>query len=296
MKLGVLALGWMLATPAESPLLPPADSRHWLADQRLYELSGLAPSHYADRRLWAINDGGLGAKLIALDVNGTIIGSFDLDGVENEDWEDLDAFVWHRRPYLAIGEIGDNDAVRPERAIHIVREPRTLAFDGRLRPEWTIRYRYADGPRDAEGIAVDERSGRILILSKREWPPKLYTLPLEPVGDVQIARPVAELRAIAPPPEGAEVERQPFLRSANQPTAITLDCGRDQLWVLTYTRIYRFDRRDDEWARLDGRRAEVTILNPPLPQAESMSFDRRCRYLYVGSEKPPAPLLRYRLR
>jgi hypothetical protein len=45
---------------------------------------------------------------------------------------------------------------------------------------WRVRFRFEDGPRDCEAMAVDPEQPRALLLSKRTEPPVLYELTLLP--------------------------------------------------------------------------------------------------------------------
>jgi hypothetical protein len=59
----------------------------------------------------------------------------------------------------------DNKTVREECVFYIVREPALPAAGKSLSPttlpSWQIRFRYQDGPRDCESVAVDAKEEKM---------------------------------------------------------------------------------------------------------------------------------------
>jgi hypothetical protein len=278
--------------------LPPLDLGETLlpaivTDTRLEELSGLAPHPRRNGRLWALNDGGAPAVLLELDHRGRVLRTVNVEGVQNTDWEDLDAYRVDGRPRLLIADTGDNGRRRPEVQLHAVPVP--VAKATRVRPIWTLTLTYPDGPQDVEAVAVHVASDSILLLSKRVRPSVLYRVPLSAGG--REARVVAaRLRELPelldiPLPTGVDPLSN-MARFAAQPTAMQFGCD-GALWVLTYAAVFRYTATD--WGSASNPSAHRTVL-PPLPQAESLSFDRGCTTLYIGTETVPSPLLRYRRR
>lgn len=288
-----LVLGGLATTAVALPPLNPGTPQlpALVTDRRLEELSGLAAHPQRDDRLWALNDGGAPAELLELDARGRVLRQVDVPGVQNIDWEDLDHYRLAGRSRLLIADTGDNGRLREEVYLHSLPVPRIGATS--VRPHWTLALRYVDGPQDVEAVAVHPASDSILLLSKRVRPSVLYRVPLSAGGreervTAERVRTLPELLDI-PLPAGIDAASN-MARFASQPTAMQFGCD-GALWVLTYAAVFRFSSTD--WtgpAAPLGARA----LLPPLPQAESLSFDRGCRYLYIGTETLPAPLLRYR--
>src|SRR3546814_8112412 len=52
-----------------------------------------------------------------------------------------------------------------------------------LEPAWSIAFRWPDGARDCEAVAVDAQRGEVLLISKKRTPPELFALPLRPRDD-----------------------------------------------------------------------------------------------------------------
>jgi hypothetical protein len=111
--------------------------------------------------LWAHNDSGDRPRLLALTRGGRLLADVTVTGAVNVDWEDIAA----GRRTLLIGDIGDNLAQRATVSVYRLAEPRvgeqTVAAAGR------IELRYPDGPRDAEALLRDPRSGALVIVEKR---------------------------------------------------------------------------------------------------------------------------------
>lgn len=268
----------------------------WMKGTELGELSGLAASRRRDDRFWALNDGGSPASLWALDRRGRLQGEVQVDGVANIDWEDLASFRLHGKPWLLIADSGDNEAIRTDVALYIVPEPRRAS--GSVQPVWTIRYRFPDAPHDSESVAVDADNGWVYLVNKRVRPSVLYRLPLEPpAGTTVTAEKVGELGGIPQPTPAQIANPKNFMRYASEPTGLDLSCDGRTLALLTYARLYLYERPtpDGDFAPVLDKPVDSVTL-PPLPQAEAVAYSRHCSRIYVGSENPPVPLLRYRFR
>jgi len=252
------------------------------------EASGLAVSPEHPDRLWVINDSGCSAHLYRTDLDGADLGKVAVKGVKNNDWEDLSSFMYNGKPYLLIADTGDNASNRPQCQIHIVPEPKKQ--DKEASVAWSIPFTYEDGPRDCESVAVDEKAGKILLLSKRTSPPFLYELPLKPAGDQPVvARKIGKITD----PLSAGMPPVPF---GTQPTALDLSPDGKLAAVVTYFRVFLFSRAEGEsWETTFGRKP-VALKPHHLHQAESVGFSRDGKELFVVSEGAKSPLVRYRRR
>lgn len=299
-----LGLALLFAWPTLSPAAPPRPvARPSIAgivtDPALGELSGLAPSRSARDRYWAINDGGNGNHLLLVDGRGRVLRKLAVDGVENTDWEDLASFRWQGKNWLLIADTGDNAGERKSVVLWLLEEPAHTGKSASAGPATALRLRYPDEPHDVEAMTVDADEGAVYLLTKRTVPPVLYRVPLAAAGRAETvtAERVGALDAI-PQPSPSDIARDGQLsRFRSQTTALELDCNQRGLLVLTYDAIYRYVRapRQSWEAALPGQKPARSSLNL-LPQAEAMALDRDCRNLFVGSEKAPVPLLRFRYR
>jgi hypothetical protein len=285
---------------AAAPFGPPALAG-LMTDARLIEFSGLAPARQKNR-FWAINDGGEDAVLWQIDEKGRIQEKLQLQEVTNIDFEDLASFSLKdasgkREYYVAIGDIGDNAAVLPERVIYVVPDAKHRAKKHRVRAAWQVRFRYPDGPHDAESLTVDAERGYFYIVNKRVTPPVLYRLPLRPSakhpGKLQTAERIGALSGL-PAENLSSIDTSNAVRFGSQATGAVMGCDGNELLLLTYAAVYRYQKTNSvAWSdALAGQVPQVLPL-PPTFQAEAVTLSRDCKVLYVGGEKVPGPLWRF---
>lgn len=284
--LAAMLAGCALSTP------PAAQVAGLLLDERLGEVSGLAASRRHEDLLWVHNDGGGGPFLYALGIRGGLRGVLELEGVVNTDWEDMAAFTLDGSHYLLVADTGDNGGLRHTLQLHVVEEPAAADASTRVAAAWSIAFRWPDGPRDCEAVAVDAANGRILLVSKRRQPPEVFSLPLRPTGEgVQVATRLGTLAGI---PQASEQDRQANparARLRGQVTAADLSPDGRRLAILTYDEVLVYDRAPDEaWERAFARVPRLQPL-PLLPQAEALGWSADGTRLHATGEFRPAPLL-----
>jgi hypothetical protein len=273
-----------------------------LRDEALAEASGMARSLRAPDLLWIVNDSGNSAEVFATGTDGSDRGSFRVEGAENMDWEDLASFRFDDTDYLLIADTGDNRAERGFVTLYVVAEP-VVPTEGldrrtRIRTSWKVDVVYPDGPRDVEAVAVDAARQQILLLSKRDVPPRLYDVPLFPPSDggTRTARLRGEITTI-PKPTLEDLAADPVYGVfASAPTAMDIASDRSALFVLTYKAAYRFERAEmDDWRRTVARTPQRIQL-PKLAQTESLACDADTRSFWITTErrtpKTLAPLVR----
>jgi hypothetical protein len=259
-------------------------------DRNIGEASGLAVSLLHEDVLWVINDSGNSASVYALNPKGELMGTLNIQGVRNNDWEDLASFEYEGRPYILIADVGDNYAGREAYFLHLIEEPdikkASDLFFLSVKPSWSVTYTYEDGPRDCESVAVDTINRKILLLSKRDKPPVLYELPLTKQNGA-VARKYAEIK---PLPQRTQ-DNTDFSKHSNQPTAMDISSDGLSAVVLTYDSAFYFSKeKSADWATvLSGSPKEIRF--PPLRQAESVCFNRNGSSIFITSEQLPAPLL-----
>ena len=290
------------ASAADKPPFGPAQRIGQLESHRLSECSGMAASSTTDNLFWAINDSGNSPCLHALNAQGLDLGTVCLQGAENRDWEAIDTFVLDGRAFLLIADCGDNRRQRKIHTLYVVAEPapagETSGVGGTAAVAWTIRYQYPDRPHDAEAVAVDPIARTVLILTKRDDPPLLFTVSLTPPDPdtVSVARLLTPVAHIPPPTATDRKYRYGAFRS--WPTAMDLDPQAGRAVVLTYKHAYLFVRaRGQSWA--SAFRAIPRTIPLPLPQdtgdlgqREAICFGPAGRNLFVTAEGAGAGLYR----
>jgi hypothetical protein len=263
-----------------------------LLDGGLDETSGLAASGRFADTFWLLQDGGNDARLHAISRRGVRQASLRVVGVRNTDWEDLASFAWRGRRYLLIADTGDNGGLRRTLLLHVVPEPDQLVDGGTLRPAWSIAFRWPDGARDCEAVAVDAQAGEILLVSKKRNPAELFVLPLHRAPGVATARRIARLAPPSPQPgtgSGAGDARRRSL--GRQVTAADLSPDGHTLAILTYDRLLLYPRAPGEpWADAVARAPKAQSL-PWLHQAEAVAWAQDGQGLLATGEFSPAPLV-----
>ena len=286
--LRALFVATLLAAPGCSAPPPPfAQLSGVILDTRLADLSGLAASRGHADTLWALDDGGNAPELFAIGNRGGVQATYRVAGVANTDWEDLASFDLDGRHYLLIADTGDNGGLRKTLQLHVVEEPASLE-GGRLRPAWSIAFRWPDGPRDCEAIAVDAAHGQVLLISKRRQPPEVFVLPLRPRDrGLLVARRVGHLAGMP----AARTDGDARARMDRQVTAADLSPDGRTLAVLTYGDVLFYARRADaSWSKAVAGRPHTRTLSW-LPQAEALAWSADGHGLYASGEHSPAPLL-----
>lgn len=258
-------------------------------DERLQEISGVAASRTHDNVLWMLNDGGNDAAVYAVSRRGRVLARYELDGVANTDWEDLATFELEGKRYLLIADTGDNGGLRRTLQLHVLAEPQALE-DGTVTPAWSIAFRWPDGPRDSEAVAVDAAAGQVLVVSKKRRPPELFAVPLKPASQRVVARKLGTLAGI-PQPTAQERKAQ-HSRAALKGLVTAADVSPDglRLAVMTYHDLAVYTRAPGEpWGKAVAREPLVHAL-PWIPQAEAMAWSAGGRGLFATGEFTPAPL------
>ena len=265
-----------------------------IASAEITEASGLAQSTRRRDRLWVINDGGSPPVLHAISTDGETEGSVTLDPGRNVDWEAMASFELDGKSWLLVADTGDNEAVRDISTIYVVEEPLLTENEHAvLAPAWTFSFRWPDGPRDCEAVAVDVPNERILLLSKRSIPAVLYELPLRPAADGVIAATRLGTVDALPQPTADDLERAAPERNWHwQPTAMDIASDGSATVILTYRAVYHFERSNDEtWMEALRRPATVVDLGG-IREAEAIVFVDDGRSLLFTVEAPRAPLYR----
>lgn len=143
-----------------------------LQDAGVTEASGIAASRLKNGIYWTHNDSGGKAVIYAFDSKGRSYGRWTVSGATNLDWEDIAIGPGPERgrPYIYIADTGDNSRKRDDVVIYRVPEPQVRDAACRAgcktRAAATLRFRYSDGPHDAETLLVHPVTGDIYLVTK----------------------------------------------------------------------------------------------------------------------------------
>ena len=168
--------------------------------------------------------------------------------------------------------------------------------NSRASPAWTVRFRWPDGARDCEAVAVDAAAGYVYLVAKKRVPPEVWRVPLHPVGEEPVAAERVGTLAGVVQPSAADLERNPvYGRYRSQITSADISADGRRFAALNYRTAYVFTRTDGEDWSAALAREPLDLALPWLPQAESLAFDSSGDAVWISSEKLPAPLLQVSL-
>ena len=221
-----------------------------ITDERVTESSGLALSHRHPHTVWTVNDSGDSARIFGVDTRtGRTVALHTFDAPVR----DVEALAVTPGGRVLVGDIGDNTASRDQVRVFWFDEPGLGTTSGGW-ASWELVY--PDGPHDAESLAVDPATGRVVVVTKgRDG--AVYALPEEPSRQGR-----NRLERLGSAPTGAT-------------DAVYLHDG-SALAVRTYTRLYLLDPRT--WS------VTATRILPLQPQGETLALAPDGRSLLAGSE------------
>lgn len=262
------------------------------------EASGLAVSRRTAGLLWIHDDSGGQPVLFAVEENGKRRGSVRVAGARNEDWEDVASCEFDGRPWLVVGDVGDNDAKRTHVLVHVLEEPKTEHLvpigDLTVKPAFSLHIVYPDGARDCESVAVDASARKVYLLTKRDPVPRLYQVPLAPVpgGRPVVAEFLGTVPRIPQPTAAQRGIKGHLGRRRAEVCAMDFAADGRGAAVLTYGAVLFFPRDSGQsWAQALAREPQV-LPGHDLPQAEAICFSPDGSRIYVASESTPK-LIRY---
>jgi len=161
-----------------------------IKDPRITESSGLAASRLHPGIYWTHNDSDDGPYIYAVDSStGKTVARVTLSGVGRP--RDVEAISIGPDHQIYVGDIGDNLGGKwPYVWIYRLPEPKKLVDQTIRATQYVVKY--ADGPRNAESLVVDPKTGRPYIIDKNEDGGHLYEGPAKlSTSGANIFRPVA---------------------------------------------------------------------------------------------------------
>lgn len=261
-----------------------------LEDRRINEASGLQAGDSG--RFYVHNDER--RDVFIIDEAGNHLGAFKLDGAKSKDWEDIARVPHGDGHLLVIADVGDNAQQRKDVELYFFEEPGPDFKGGNVNVQHKLFLRYPDGPRDVESLAYDPESRSLLLLSKRDTPPRLYGVPLErALSETKL---VAEYLAEVPgfrPPGRLDLLTNPKRGFwVSQPTGMDISADGRMAAVITYRSLYLFRRAEGRsWAEAFQGEPEE-FVGPPGTHDEAVSFSLDGNSVYVTTERRPAPIHR----
>ncbi|WP_062439692.1 hypothetical protein [Herbidospora daliensis] len=234
------------------------------ADPRITESSGLAVSPTHPGIVYTHNDSDAGAVFYAVDSKtGKTKAAYTVTNAEARDWEGMAAYRDSSgRGVLFFGDIGDNlDGAWPDISVYKVTEPARLRSGSVSAVRY--RFRYADQARNAEGLMVDPRNGRLYVVTK-EFDGLVYAAPKQLRTDrVNVLKRVGSAPTMA--------------------TDAAFAPDGSSFVIRTYFSATLYRKIDEE---ISG------VAMPMLRQAESITYAADGKSLLTGSEGGRSPVVR----
>lgn len=264
-----------------------------LEDRRINEASGLQEGR--NGVFFTHND--QKRDVFVVDSTGRHLGAFKLDGARNKDWEDITRIPGPENPLLVIADTGDNHHKRKDVELYFFEEPEAGTFNQDHEASHKLSISYPEGPRDVESVAYDSSSESILILSKRDVPPRLYSVPLkEALAEKELqATFLTEVPGFRPPTKTDILSNPKRGMWVSQPTGMDISQDGRIAAVITYRSLYLFHRAEDETWSEAFRKTPEEFVGPPGTHDEAVAFSIDGKAVYVTTERRPAPVYRLEL-
>jgi hypothetical protein len=286
----LLALSLTGDVPADEPQFRVAGT---LEDRDLVEASGLQAG--AGEVYYVHNDGK--RDVFVIDATGRAVGRFKLDGSKNKDWEDISRVPHEEGHLLLIADVGDNHRRRKDVELYFFAEPGPDDYNRDHEAMHRLKLSYPDGPRDVESVAYDPSSRSILLLSKRDLPPRLYGVALDrALSEEELeAEFLAEVPGFRPPTTKDVLTNPKRGLWVSQPTGMDISPDGRLAAVITYRSLYLFQREEGEsWAEAFQRKPRE-FVGPPGTHDEAVAFTLDGKTVLITTERRPAPVYRLEL-
>lgn len=262
----ILSMGFSTLLSAQE-LFKAAEAKNNVQNSEINEASGLAVSVSRPNLIWTHNDSGDKARIFLINENAESIAEYHLKGVKNRDWEDIATGPGpdDGKPYIYVGEIGDNRAIYDTKIIYRFEEP-SVSSALEISNFETIEYVYPDGKRDAESLFVDPLSKDIYILSKREDNIGIYVATYP-----QSTKEVITLQKLGTIPYRLTV-------------AADITADGEEILLKTYNDIYYWKRNNRSISETLGS-APTSVTYKVEPQGESIAWKKDGSGFFTLSEQ-----------
>ncbi len=274
----LLATALLLGAIGCALLGRPSFQSDTVKEPAINEASGLASSIKTPGLLYTHNDSGGDAAVYVLNRRGLMPARIVLKGVTNRDWEDIATGTdpIDGKPYVFIAETGDNNARYKSVFIYRFAEPEILDTLITVSKIDKIEFTYEDGPRDAEALFADPRTGDLYVISKREENCGIYRLEYpQSFSKPNVARRVGSL---------------PY----NWITAADISPAGNRILVKTYSTIYCYKRGKNQ-SIAEALAGKYKIMPYKLEeQGEAIAFDENGKgYLTISERLGETPVELY---
>jgi hypothetical protein len=292
---GVEAKGTVCNRFAAAP-----DQNAVLTDPVLNEVSGVAASRTQPPLLWVHDDSGGAPAVYAIRPDGTLVGTYTIDGATNTDWEDVAVGPGPQRgsSVLFVGDIGQNGGARDHVTVYRVAEPAApIAATGTLTGAAVISLRYPDQPVDAEAMFVDPRTGDLFLIDKQylSGVGHVFRAPATSLvdgGDVVMR----EVASFTIPPAVASAPSAVARFPGTIITSADISPDGSTILVRTYRRVLAFSRGAHGTVAAAFRAPPCEAPQIDEPQGEAIGFTANGASYVTISEGVGAAVHRFTVR
>lgn len=246
-----------------------------VSNMELDEASGMVASWRNPGSYWVINDSEDINRIFLVSQNGQGKVEFLINGLRNRDWEALGR--WQNKTgqtYIYIADIGDNASNQSAYSIHRFLEPSLQLSNPLTRVingTQTVHFQLPDGSRDLECLLVDQISGDMFIISKREDRKHLYRIPAASFSKedkLYQAEFIRELNFSVPTSDLTILKQLYYITGGD------IAVSNEEVVIRNYLEIYYWKKGKTE-SLADALRRKPQIVPSALePQGEAVAFDR----------------------
>lgn len=247
--------------PSKNELPFSSDPQSRVLNPRIEETSGIADSKTAPGFLWAHEDSGNPAQLHLIGHDGIVAKKVFLKGIKNRDWEDM-ALAGNQ---LFLADIGDNNKKQTSYTIYQFTEP--APSSDTVFTIQQIRFRYPDGPHDAEALLIDPVTNAILIITKQDDPSRIYK--------------------ITPPFKYNAIDTAQLVGNLSFTGALSAALAPDgtEAILKTYSGLYYYSQKNGEALESMLQQQPVNVPYKIEPQGEAVTFANDNSGFFTLSEK-----------
>ena len=237
------------------------------------EASGMVASQRNPKHYWVINDSENLNRMFLVSESGQGKDEYSFTGLKNRDWEAMGR--WQNRTgqtYLYIADIGDNLAQNASYQVHRFLEPSLKLTDPLRRvihATQSVEFTLPDGARDMECMLIDQKSGDLFLISKREDHKRLYRIPADAFAKsgVQQAEFINELNFSVPSSHVDLLKQLYYITDGN------VASSNEEIIIRNYLEIYYWKKKPEESIADALRRKPRVVPSVLEPQGESLAFD-----------------------
>jgi hypothetical protein len=246
-----------------------------VSNMELDEASGMVASWRNPGSYWVINDSEDINRIFLVSQNGQGKVEFLIKGLRNRDWEALGR--WQNKTgqtYIYIADIGDNASNQSVYAIHRFLEPSLKLSNPMTRVingTQTVNFQLPDGSRDLECLLVDQISGDMFVISKREDRKHLYRIPAASFNNedkLHQAEFIRELNFSVPTSDLTILKRLYYITGGD------VAASNEEVIIRNYLEIYYWKKEKSETLADALRRKPQIVPSALEPQGEAVAFDR----------------------